>query len=387
MRNRIFPILTLFFLLAGITRTRAQDMVGCTQLLEDAREAYAAGMVELVPELLLPCIESGLVGDLRVEAYKLVINAYLFDYLPDQADLLMSDFLDENPEYVVSPSDTEEFKLLCETQKKRRSEEAATLAAQERLRQQAELEKRLREEEAQKQQKRESKDGSINTQSPRMGLVLGYSSTITQVTEPFSTGDPMLDGGDFSSKPGVVLGGVADFPLGRVTEIGVELLYNWARIDYAASPNSNTSFTSSESQSWLQLPLSLALYLNPKNKARVYMRFGVVSNYLLAASVTATRSYTSTGSSAVPDVEMESTAITDTRARMNLHGMAGIGIKFSWKSAFFFVEGRYLEGLFQANREELRYDNQELLWLIYHVDSDFKLHQINISAGLVFNLK
>ena len=30
----------------------AQDMVSCNQLLDDAREAYSAGMVELVPECI-----------------------------------------------------------------------------------------------------------------------------------------------------------------------------------------------------------------------------------------------------------------------------------------------------------------------------------------------
>ena len=52
-------MLIIFPLLAWNLSLAAQDRVGCNQLLEDAREAYSAGMVELVPELLLPCLESG----------------------------------------------------------------------------------------------------------------------------------------------------------------------------------------------------------------------------------------------------------------------------------------------------------------------------------------
>ena len=74
----IFPLVIWFQI-----DLRGQDQVGCSQLLVDAREAYAAGMVELVPDLLLPCIESGLSGEAKTEAYKLVITSYLFDYLPD----------------------------------------------------------------------------------------------------------------------------------------------------------------------------------------------------------------------------------------------------------------------------------------------------------------
>ena len=133
MYKRILLILPLFFGLQ--TSLFAQDMVKCNQLLEDAREAYAAGMVELVPELLLPCMESGLTGTPKIEAYKLVINAYLFDYLPDEADKLMSDFLDENPNYEGQASDPAEFKLLLNAHKERRAEEAATLVAAARARQ------------------------------------------------------------------------------------------------------------------------------------------------------------------------------------------------------------------------------------------------------------
>ena len=137
MYKRILVILPLFLWLQ--TSLVAQDIVGCNQMLEDAREAYSAGMVELVPELLLPCIESGLTGSPREEAYKLVINAYLFDYLPDEADKLMSDFLDENPNYESLASDPAEFKLLLNVHKEKRAAEAAALLVAARNKQLEEL--------------------------------------------------------------------------------------------------------------------------------------------------------------------------------------------------------------------------------------------------------
>ena len=109
-------ILIFFPLFLWVQSTAAQDVVGCTQLLEDAKEAYSAGMVELVPELLLHCLESGgLTGIPKQKGYKLVINAYLFDYLPEEADSLMDDFVDDFPDYRSGDTDPAEFALLLET--------------------------------------------------------------------------------------------------------------------------------------------------------------------------------------------------------------------------------------------------------------------------------
>ncbi len=65
-------ILLIFILITAFASLKAQDDMGCSYLLEDAKEAYLAGMVELVPDLLLPCLDSGrLDGIAKQDAYKL----------------------------------------------------------------------------------------------------------------------------------------------------------------------------------------------------------------------------------------------------------------------------------------------------------------------------
>ena len=112
MPHRIFLFLVLSL---GIQSLLAQDLVDCTYLLEDSKEAYEAGMVELVPELLLNCIQSnGLSGEARVDAYKLVISSYIFDYRPAEADSLMDDFVREFPGYRAENTDQQEFVFLLD---------------------------------------------------------------------------------------------------------------------------------------------------------------------------------------------------------------------------------------------------------------------------------
>jgi len=378
-------ILIVIPLLVWSHSTMAQDMVGCTQLLEDAKEAYAAGMVELVPELLLPCIETGLSGAPKMEAYKLVVNAYLFDYMPELADSLMSDFLDEFPEYQSVSGDPGEFTLLLQTHRQRRADQLADIAEQERIRQQEELaEKERAGAKPEKQKEPRSVRGETSTS---LGFFLGVSGSFPQVIERYSTGNPAQDEGSFGmGGPGFQLGGSVNLPLGRSVEAGIEIMYNRTRFNYIASPYSFASYEYDEIEERIWLPVSMAFILNPENRTSVFLRFGVVAEYLLSASASATRTYVESGTTYLRDVVVEKTKITDSRARMNLHGLAGLGIKIPLEHAFIFVETRFTSSLFQVNREEDRYDNEVFIWQIYHVDSDFRIHQLSLSAGIAWNL-
>lgn len=373
MRKWIFILIPLCI---GYQSVIAQDLVGCTQLLEDAKEAYAAGMVELVPDLLLPCVESGnLTGNPRREAYKLLINAYLFDYLPEEADSLMNDFIDEFPDYRAQAADPSEFVLLLETQLRARGIDPSQAlvsdvqVADDRDRVQP-VESRVR-----------YKPPFIYGNS--MGFQMGGNMTMPWIVERYSIGDPALDEGSFGIAPGFQLGASMNLLLNQGIEASFGLQYNLTRFSYTASPLPFSTYDYNESQHHLQLPASILFKLNPESTGTsVYLRVGIVADYLLAASGDGTRSY----SEALKDVVVEKTKITDSRARINLLGMAGLGVRIPFEKAFMFMEAGFTSGIFLVNRAENRYDNQDLTWLIYHVDSDFRSHQLGLSLGMAWNL-
>ncbi len=383
MFKRIFVILPLFLWLH--TSVVAQDVVGCNQMLDDAREAYSAGMVELVPELLLPCIESGLTGTAKVEAYKLVINAYLFDYLPVEAEKLMYAFLGENPGYQAQSTDPAEFKLLLETQKQKKEEEAAAAVAAIRAQQLEEEAARQRAAQASKQARKGPGVSSLNREKPRVGFVLGATGTKGMLIEPYSVADPLNDEGAFTLAPGLLLGAKVDLPVSKYLEIGLGLQYNRINLSYAAVPFDFTSYKYHECQNRFQIPVSLAVYLNPASQNRFYFRAGVVTDYLTSASAYGTRTYSGTGTY-LRDVELEKNEITDSRSRMNLHGLLGAGIIIPLNKSFLFVEAAYTAGLFQANKGDMRYNNEDLVWMLYHVDSDFRINQMILNFGMTWNL-
>ena len=364
--------ITLFILHQTAT---AQEQVGCPQLLEDAREAYEAGMVELVPELLNPCLESGLSGENLREAYKLVINAYLFDYLPDRADRLMDDFVQKFPDYEPSPDDPSEFILLFEEHR----QEYAIRQIEERQQEEPIIPE---EEPVRIQETHERKEvfGSI-------GFSLGGNLSFPRLIEKYSTGDPNLDQGSFGlSVPGFHLGAVMKLNMGRSTEASLGINYSRLRMNYTGEPFSFVSYTYRESENRLGIPLTISVKFNPDDRANVYLRFGMAAEYLFSASASATKSYTETGTAFLRDVELERVDITGSRSAINLSATAGPGISFSFPRGRFFLESCFHYGILKTNDEENRYDNQELTWLIYHVDSDFRLNYLTLSAGVVWNL-
>jgi len=365
----------LFFILLSVAyqSVTAQDVAGCTYLLEDAKEAYGAGMVELIPDLLLPCLgQDGLTGGPRREAYKLVINSYLFDHMPQEAEQLMVRFVDEYPSYRAGDTDPAEFVLLLNTQLLSRGIDPE------------DVEEYVAESDSVRQRTRRPKREKIlGVDGHSLGFQVGSSATLPQVLERYSLGDPGQDQGQSGILPGFQLGAVVNFLIDERFDISSALLFNQSRFKYSGSPLSNSSYVYKENGSYFQLPVSLIWKLNPESQGlSYYLRGGIVGEYLLATSGQGTRTDSPSGSEFV----VEKTDISIWRRQINLSAMAGVGLRYPLNRSFFFAEARFTYGILQANKPENRYQNTDLNWTLYYVDSDFRKHQVSLCAGICWSI-
>lgn len=374
MRKWILILFPLF--LVGLS-LQAQDPVGCSQLYQDAREAYDAGMVELVPELLLPCLEEGgLTGRAKQEAYKLVINAYLFDFLPDEAGAMMDRFVEEFPEYRAQDSDQAEFVLLLDAKLR---EQGIDPDQEQAIEEQEEPEVTRRPTQPTRQ---------VPVRPPfeygnSIGFQLGFIGSFPQMVERYSIGDPSLDDGSFGFLPGFQAGAVMNLSLGEVVEADFGLHFSRTSFSYSATPLSFASYTYEEHQNQLQLPVSFLFRLNPRaSRVSVYLRAGIAGSYLISASGSGVRSY----EEYLRDVEVDPVDIKNARNSLNLSGLAGLGVRIPLENSFIFIESRFNAGIFLVNKGENRYDSQDLIWTLYHVDSDFRMQQVSLLAGMAWNL-
>ena len=373
MYKRILIVLMLGLVLQSLS---AQNLVDCTYLLEDAKEAYNAGMVELVPELLLECIETnGLTGESKMEAYKLVINSYLFDYQPALADSLMDDFVMEFPGYRAQSSDPQEFSYMLD-------EHLIALGINP---------EQLPEDSVRVAGGRRMFDFFRNRNITKgagefgntLGFNVGGTLSLPNTLEGYSVGDPAGDDSHFGLLPGIVVGVDGNLILSKKLEASFGLLYDLTRFSYSATPMPFTSYRYVEAQHQLLLPVSVIYKLNPEDRRHCfYLRGGIVPAYLLSATGKGTRSYDAD----LEDIQVDPTPITDSRVRVNLNLMLGGGIRIPLEHAFIFAEARLSSRLLQSTKDEYRYQNNDLLWELYHVDSDFRINQLSINGGICWDL-
>jgi hypothetical protein len=368
-------ILIFLLLCLGIQSLSAQDQVDCTYLLEDAREAYDAGMVELVPELLLECIQAnGLSGEAKKEAYKLVINSYIFDYFSAEADSLMDGFVRDFPEYRAQNSDPQEFVFLLDAHLSALGidpnevpEDSLTV---------------IEDIKPPGYFARRNITKGAGEYGNTIGFNVGATLSIPNTLEGYSVGDPGQDDSHFGILPGFQAGAEVNLNLNRKLEASFSLLYNLTRFSYSSSPLSFTSYRYVENQNLVQLPVSLIYKLNPENrKVCYYLRGGLVPSYLFYATGKGTRSIDDSQEFVVDQVD-----ITTSRVTFNLDGMLGGGFRIPLDNAFIFTEIRWSTRIMQANQETDRYHNSDLTWLLYHVDSDFRVHQLSICGGICWDL-
>ena len=368
MTRRILLLILLSF---GYQTLRAQDVSGCSYLFEDAKEAYAAGMVELIPSLLLPCLgEDGLTGTSRREAFKLVINSYIFDHLPQDADNLMSRFVDEYPNYRAGNTDPAEFVQLLNTHLLSRGIDPDDLDV-------------IAMEEDTARSRRVKRDRILGVSGNSLGFMAGINGSLPQVVERYSMGYPGQDDGHFGIKPGFQLGATLNYVLNERIDIAAGLVFNHTRLKYSASPVSSTSYDYIESGNLLQLPVSVIYKWNPESQGlSYYARGGLVAGYLMSASGSGIRRSDQTGS----EVSVDRTDISGSRKPFNISLMAGVGLRYPLNRSFFYAEARFISNLLLSNRAEQRYQNNDLNWLLYHVDSDYRMHQVMICAGICWDI-
>src|SRR5688572_25378458 len=99
-----------FFLILALAGTaNAQD---CAAVLRTVRATYEQGRLYELPELMKKCLESGFSDAEKVEAYKILVLAYIYLEEPQKADDAMIQLLHADPIYKPVGTDPAEFKNL-----------------------------------------------------------------------------------------------------------------------------------------------------------------------------------------------------------------------------------------------------------------------------------
>lgn len=106
-------LLLVFVVFAGTSALVAQNT--CTDQLRIAQQSFDDGILDDIPDQLAACMRNGFTKEEKANAYKLLIQTYLFSDQPEKADQEMLKFLNEFPSYSLAINDPTEFVNLYNT--------------------------------------------------------------------------------------------------------------------------------------------------------------------------------------------------------------------------------------------------------------------------------
>lgn len=87
----------------------------CTEQLRTAQRSFDDGQLDGIPLMLAECMRGGFTKEEKANAYKLLIQTYLFSEQIQKADEVMMQFLSEFPSYSIAVNDPKEFISLYNT--------------------------------------------------------------------------------------------------------------------------------------------------------------------------------------------------------------------------------------------------------------------------------
>ncbi len=336
-------IFIFLFSASVFTSVFAQD--DCLSTFQDARRLFDQGRISEIPEMLSPCIESGFTRTQKIEAYKLIILAYLFDDDQYAAEKNMLEFLRKYPEYEIMPNDPVEFVYLFESYKTQ-----AILS---------------------------------------MGITFGPNLANPRIIEPYNAGDVTYN----SSKNKTGLGFQAGFNLSRYISkkffmnIGINYTINQYSFQddikyyYNAEEQQFAEITFKENISIIDVPVTIAYEISSRD-IDYYLCTGISIGSINKVNGTPSRIY-DINSSPITGADI---SMTDFRVSNTFFGIVGAGFKYKVPRGYLMCDIRYNIGMNNIIKDENRFKSSELWSKYFYIDDDYSINSFNLTFGYYFSI-
>ncbi len=327
------PRLFFFFLIMIFSVFVVSGQDDCGSKLVEAQRLYGQGLIEDIPQLLGPCIESGFTRGQRNAAYKILILAYLFDGNQYSAENTMIEFLKKNPEYEVMPNDPVEFISLFETFR------------------------------------------TLSVFS--FGLKFGPNATNPRIIEPYIQGDDNHTESRNITGAGYQAGISINRYIARriFLNLGINVIhdsYKFVEEQTLTIDDQDPRITITslkESLNRYEIPLSIGYEFEHRN-----------FNSFIRAGASVSKIFHVAGTPETEVIQAEEN-MTDSRYDILYMCHVGAGIKYKIPRGYLVFDVRYHYGLNNIAIPDMRYK----LELLGHVDDEFSLYSMTFSFGYYFS--
>ena len=329
----------LFLLTAGaaVTTTFGQS-TSCTQTLRLAQSVYDQGRLQELREIVQACLLNGFTKQEKVEAYKLLTLAYIYQEEPELADESMLNLLHTDPYFEINETaDPAEFVALYRTFR--------------------------------------------TYPIYRAGIKLGVNLSFPNIKERVIA----VEGASisYSSKIEFQFGAAFEVPLtSRIIlapELNFQLKSFYYDLDKPLSGDLENSTEGPEKQTWISLPVLVQYDLIPESKFNPFVGVGVSVDYLAGSSISLNR--VAVNAAASP----QRTFAID-RNELNFSVLLSAGGKYKIGGGMLIAEIRYAHGLMEISDRDHAFSNSTLLFDYSYADSVFKINTLSATIGYVFNV-
>lgn len=328
----------IIFILLVSQQLMLYSQKSCLNTLREAKELYEQGLIDEIPDLLNECMISGFTRTQRIEAYKLIILAYLFDDDQFAAEKMMDEFLKKFPEYEIMPNDPVEFVYLLESYKT-------------------------------------SSVYSLN-------LIFGPTFSNRRIVEPYST----MNTGQTRELDKIGTGFQIGFGVSRNLwkDIDGNIGFIYSINNYSSQQKTSTLLSSEELSfadlsanerlTVISIPLTFT-YRFGQGNLNYFGRLGGSVGFVNSAKLTLSRSQ--------PEIETISETfedISDKRNNLYFAGIIGAGIEYKIPRGFLVLDIRYQVG-FENMTEGEPFSTARFPGRYLYLDDEFKLDYVSISIG------
>ncbi len=306
----------------------------CGFLLQRAQKLYEDGNLQPISALLDSCLNDGFTPEEKIQAYKLLILANLYDDKPAKAETLMYDFLEYEPEYRLSATDPAEFYQLY---------------------------------------------NSFRT-SPSFSIGFSFGTNYTFINPTHRYGVYNLNQSQeryIASKSGYQFGFRFNRYLVDHLECNLELIAKQQTFEYRNTMFDFSELSYIETQSRLELPVLATVNFGQSIISPLF-RFGFSFNYLLDAKATATRRYVVNLRAPITGSSIPSKS---NRKDLDISTIAAFGLRYKIKRGYIVFDIRYSYGLTNIVNTKTRYSNSELIYKYFYIDNDMKIRNISFSLS------
>lgn len=343
--------LSLFFVInINYKSLIAQD---CTETLQEARNMYTEGDIATIPDLLDACIKNGFSKEEKVQAYKLIIQVYIFEDKIEESEQILLKLKKTNPVYQIDyENDGAEFIDLFKQYQ--------------------------------------------TTAFLTIGGFGGFNFPIIQIIERVPTSD-------LNSYKPEYKGSGTNF------QGGLRILYQpYLNIEVQFDPffmKSSFTYTSQivsiedtdqddpafylynhefiETINLIHFPLSV-VYNYPINNIVPYASAGFDLTLLSNATSAPARNYDVSGFTNVTGSDILLKTLNH-RNMLTKNLILGLGVKLKRPMFYIFLDMRHHFALDNIVNGSNRFSNNELIFKYHHVDDDIKMYNLMISVGVAYS--